>query len=103
MVWAAKAFLKHQGKPLQSFVVEVYKRKGKSKALVINLEKMGTKKAFKSKEMVESDSDKGEEERVCVIKKIKWKHIEDLTGAHKEKGIAEFQAIPSLLVLLPAL
>ncbi|KAG6871820.1 hypothetical protein C0995_016153 [Termitomyces sp. Mi166 len=55
MVQVTKAFLEHQGKPLQSFVVEDYKGKRKSKALITNSEKVDAKRVFKSKEM-ESNS-----------------------------------------------
>ncbi|KAG6860193.1 hypothetical protein C0995_014537, partial [Termitomyces sp. Mi166 len=67
--------------------MESYKDKEKSKALVAESERTGTKRAFKSKETVESNSNKEEEERVCVIKKIKCKHVKELTGAQKEKRV----------------
>ncbi|KAG6901175.1 hypothetical protein C0995_015796, partial [Termitomyces sp. Mi166 len=80
MVQAAKDFLEHQGKLSQFFVMEGYKRKRKSKALVTDLEKMGTKRVFKSKKTVESNSNKEEKERVHAIKKIKHEHVKELTG-----------------------
>ncbi|KAG6898585.1 hypothetical protein C0995_009216 [Termitomyces sp. Mi166 len=90
LVWAAKAFLKHQGKPSQFFILEGFKEKGKSNALIAKLEQMGAKRAFKSKETVESDSDEEEEEeRVCMIKKMKCKHIKEPIGMSKEKEAIE--------------
>ncbi|KAG6870515.1 hypothetical protein C0995_012461, partial [Termitomyces sp. Mi166 len=81
---AAKAFLEWQGKPSQFFVLEGYKGKGKAKALVEDSEPTG------AKELVDSDSDKEEEEdRVCTIKKIKREHVEELTGAKRRKKIME--------------
>ncbi|KAG6859511.1 hypothetical protein C0995_007770, partial [Termitomyces sp. Mi166 len=86
MVWAAKVFLKHQGKPLEG--------KGKSKALVADTEQTGINKAFRSKKMVESNSnEEEEEERVHVIKRIMHKHVEELTGAQKGKGVDELHAM----------
>ncbi|KAG6859834.1 hypothetical protein C0995_003197 [Termitomyces sp. Mi166 len=83
LVQVAKAFLEPQ---------EGFKGKRKSKALIANSEQMGTKRAFKSKEMVKSNSkEKEEEERVCMIKKIKHKHIEELIGASKRKEVVELQ------------
>ncbi|KAG6858926.1 hypothetical protein C0995_012865, partial [Termitomyces sp. Mi166 len=90
LVQAAKAFLERQGKPSQFFMLEEYKGKGKAKALVEDSEPMGTKRSFKSRELVDSNSDeKEEEDRVRVIKKIKHKHIEEPTGAKKRKEIIE--------------
>ncbi|KAG6871008.1 hypothetical protein C0995_009063 [Termitomyces sp. Mi166 len=90
LVQAVKAFLERQGKPSQFFVLEGYKGKGKAKALVEDSEPTGAKQSFKSRELVDSDSDKEEEEdRVCVIKKIKRKHVEEPTGAKKRKEIME--------------
>ncbi|KAG6886598.1 hypothetical protein C0995_006517 [Termitomyces sp. Mi166 len=84
LVQAAKAFLERQGKPSQFFVLEGYKGKGKAKALLEDSEQTG------AKELVDSDSDKeNEENRVCVIKKIKREHIEELTGTKKKKEIIE--------------
>ncbi|KAG6859555.1 hypothetical protein C0995_007303 [Termitomyces sp. Mi166 len=80
MVQAAKAFLEHQGKPSQSFVMDSFKEKRKFKALVTDLRKTGTKRAFKSKKIVEINSNKEGKERVCTIKKIKCKHVEEPTG-----------------------
>ncbi|KAG6892252.1 hypothetical protein C0995_004635, partial [Termitomyces sp. Mi166 len=62
LVQAAKAFLERQGKPSQFFVLEGYKGKGKAKALVEDSETTGAKRSFKSRELVDSDSDKEEEE-----------------------------------------
>ncbi|KAG6898471.1 hypothetical protein C0995_009587 [Termitomyces sp. Mi166 len=49
-------------------------------------------------ELVDSDSDKEEEDRVHVIKKVKRKHIEEPTGARKRKEMIEldeeFLAVP---------
>ncbi|KAG6892482.1 hypothetical protein C0995_003518, partial [Termitomyces sp. Mi166 len=90
LVQAAKAFLEQQGKPSQFFVLEGYKGKGKAKALVEDSETMGTKRSFKLRELVDSDSDEEEEEdRVHVIKKIKREHIEEPTGAKRRKEIME--------------
>ncbi|KAG6859357.1 hypothetical protein C0995_009393 [Termitomyces sp. Mi166 len=90
LVQAAKAFLERQGKPSQFFILEGYKGKGKAKALVEDSETMGTKRSFKSRELVDSDSDKEEEEdRVHAIKKIKHEHVEELTGAKRRKEIME--------------
>ncbi|KAG6871635.1 hypothetical protein C0995_002054 [Termitomyces sp. Mi166 len=91
LVQMAKAFLKQQGKLLQSFVLEGFKGKGKAKALLIHSEQMGAKRAFKSTEVVDSDSDKEEEERAHVIKKIKHEHVEELIGTSKGKEIIEFE------------
>ncbi|KAG6870932.1 hypothetical protein C0995_009600, partial [Termitomyces sp. Mi166 len=67
----AKAFLEWQGKPSQFFILEGYKGKGKAKALLEDSEPTGAKQSFKSRELVDSDSDKKEEEdRVRMIKKI---------------------------------
>ncbi|KAG6898546.1 hypothetical protein C0995_009304, partial [Termitomyces sp. Mi166 len=82
LVQAAKAFLERQGKLLQFFVLEGYKGKGKAKALLGDSEQL--------LDLVDSDSDEGEEEdRVHVIKKIKREHIEELTGTKKKKEIIE--------------
>ncbi|KAG6898445.1 hypothetical protein C0995_009713 [Termitomyces sp. Mi166 len=107
LVQAAKAFLERQGKPSQFFILEGYKGKGKVKALVEDSEPTGAKQSFKSRELVDSDSDKEEEEdrlrelvdsnsdkeeeedRVHTIKKIKHKHIEELTGTKRRKEIME--------------
>ncbi|KAG6898628.1 hypothetical protein C0995_009072, partial [Termitomyces sp. Mi166 len=90
LVQAAKAFLEQQGKPSQFFVLEGYKGKGKAKALVEDSEPTGAKRSFKSRELVDSNSDEEEEEdRVCVIKKIKREHIEELTGTKRRKEIME--------------
>ncbi|KAG6897000.1 hypothetical protein C0995_010860, partial [Termitomyces sp. Mi166 len=81
LVQAAKAFLKQQGKLSQFFVLEGYKGKGKAKALLGDSEQA---------DLVDSDSDKEEEEdRVHVIKKIKWEHVEEPTGTKKRKEIIE--------------
>ncbi|KAG6858008.1 hypothetical protein C0995_003397, partial [Termitomyces sp. Mi166 len=86
LVQAAKAFLERQGKPSQFFILEGYKGKGKAKALVEDSETTGAKQSFKSRKLVDSNSDKEEEEdRVCAIKKIKREHIEELTGAKRRK------------------
>ncbi|KAG6859173.1 hypothetical protein C0995_010970 [Termitomyces sp. Mi166 len=51
---------------------------------------MGAKRSFKSRELVDSNSDKEEEEdRTHVIKKIKRDHVEELTGVKKRKEIME--------------
>ncbi|KAG6887498.1 hypothetical protein C0995_014880, partial [Termitomyces sp. Mi166 len=92
LVQAAKAFLEWQGKPSQSFILEGFKEKRKAKALLVDSEQTGAKRAFKSSEMVDSDSnEKEEEERVCVIKKIKHKYIEEQTGTSKEKKIIKLK------------
>ncbi|KAG6884306.1 hypothetical protein C0995_010542, partial [Termitomyces sp. Mi166 len=90
LVQVAKAFLEQQGKPSQFFVLEEYKGKEKAKALLGDSEQAGTKQSFKSRELVDSDSDKeDEEDRVCMIKKIKHEHVEELTGTKKRKEIIE--------------
>ncbi|KAG6870961.1 hypothetical protein C0995_009404, partial [Termitomyces sp. Mi166 len=90
LVQAAKAFLERQGKPSQFFVLEGYKGKGKAKALVEDSEPMGTKRSFKLRELVDSNSDEEEEEdRVRIIKKIKHEHVEEPTGAKRRKEIME--------------
>ncbi|KAG6860457.1 hypothetical protein C0995_010930 [Termitomyces sp. Mi166 len=45
--------------------------------------------------MVESNSNEKEEERVCVIKKIKRKHIKKLTGTQKGKGVIAPASAPA--------
>ncbi|KAG6898834.1 hypothetical protein C0995_008140 [Termitomyces sp. Mi166 len=92
LVQAAKAFLKKQGKSSQFFILESFKGKGKAKALLVDSEQMGTKQSFKSTDLVDSNSDKEEEEeRVHVIKKIKHEHVEELTGTRKGKEIIELE------------
>ncbi|KAG6870864.1 hypothetical protein C0995_010096, partial [Termitomyces sp. Mi166 len=87
---AVKAFLEQQGKPSQFFVLEGYKGKGKAKALVEDSETTGTKRSFKSRKLVDSNSNEEEEEdRVCAIKKIKREHVEEPTGAKRRKEIME--------------
>ncbi|KAG6870721.1 hypothetical protein C0995_011176, partial [Termitomyces sp. Mi166 len=87
--WRRKLFLSgRQGKASQFFLLEGYKGKGKAKALVENSEPMGTKQSFKSRKLVDSDSNEEEEEdRVCVIKKIKREHVEEPAGAERRKEI----------------
>ncbi|KAG6901051.1 hypothetical protein C0995_001403 [Termitomyces sp. Mi166 len=100
LVWAAKAFLEWQGKLLQLFVLEGFKGKGKAKALLVDSEQTGTKQAFKSTELVDSNSNKKEEEKkVCVIKKIKHKHIEELIGTRKGKEIMELEDLEDEMVV----
>ncbi|KAG6858391.1 hypothetical protein C0995_000327, partial [Termitomyces sp. Mi166 len=83
-------FLERQGKLSQFFVLEGYKGKGKAKALLEDSEPTGAKRSFKSRELVDSNSDEEEEEdRVHVIKKIKHEHVEELTGAKRRKEIME--------------
>ncbi|KAG6859708.1 hypothetical protein C0995_005229 [Termitomyces sp. Mi166 len=68
----------------------VQKEKGKAKTLLEDSEQMGAKQSFKLRELVDSDSDKeDEEDRVHVIKKIKHEHVEELTGAKRRKEIIE--------------
>ncbi|KAG6871188.1 hypothetical protein C0995_007414 [Termitomyces sp. Mi166 len=99
LVQAAKAFLKRQGKSSQFFILEGYKGKGKAKALLGDSEQVGTKQSFKSMELVDSDSDEEEkEDRVCIIKKIKREHIEELTGARKKKEIIELDEEVEIVV-----
>ncbi|KAG6858070.1 hypothetical protein C0995_002933, partial [Termitomyces sp. Mi166 len=62
LVQAAKAFLERQGKLSQFFVLEGYKGKGKAKALLEDSEPTGAKRSFKSRELVDSNSDEEEEE-----------------------------------------
>ncbi|KAG6858302.1 hypothetical protein C0995_001065, partial [Termitomyces sp. Mi166 len=90
LVQVAKAFLERQGKPSQFFILEGYKGKGKAKALVEDSEPTGAKRSFKSRELVDSDSNEEEEEdRVHVIKKIKHEHVEEPTGTKRRKEIME--------------
>ncbi|KAG6871121.1 hypothetical protein C0995_008035 [Termitomyces sp. Mi166 len=90
LVQAAKAFLERQGKLSQFFVLEGYEGKGKAKALLEDSEPMGTKRSFKLRELVDSDSNKEEkEDRTHVIKKIKRDHIEEPTGVKRRKEIME--------------
>ncbi|KAG6898613.1 hypothetical protein C0995_009107 [Termitomyces sp. Mi166 len=92
LVQAAKAFLKWQGKLSQFFILEGYKGKGKAKALLGDSEQAGAKRSFKLTELVDSDSDKEEEEdRVCIIKKVQREHVEELTGTRKRKEIIELK------------
>ncbi|KAG6885516.1 hypothetical protein C0995_009253 [Termitomyces sp. Mi166 len=98
LVQAAKAFLKWQGKSSQFFVLEGYKEKGKAKALLKDSEQVGTKQSFKSMELADSDSNKEEEDRVCIIKKVKRKHVEELTGARKRKEIIELDKEVEIVV-----
>ncbi|KAG6895809.1 hypothetical protein C0995_012189 [Termitomyces sp. Mi166 len=86
LVQAAKAFLEQQGKPSQFFILEGYKGKGKAKALLEDSEPTGAKRSFKLRELVDSDSNEEEEEdRVCMIKKIKREHVEEPTGTKRRK------------------
>ncbi|KAG6869654.1 hypothetical protein C0995_001460, partial [Termitomyces sp. Mi166 len=105
LVQAAKAFLEWQGKLSQFFILEGYKGKGKAKALVEDSEPTGTKRSFKSRELVDSDSDKEEEEdRVHTIKKIKCEHVEEPTGAKRRKEIMELDNEVEIVVAkIPAL
>ncbi|KAG6871092.1 hypothetical protein C0995_008321 [Termitomyces sp. Mi166 len=98
LVQAAKAFLKWQGKLSQFFVLEGYKGKGKAKALLGDSEQAGAKQSFKSMDLVDSDSDKEEEERVCVIKKIKHEHVEELTVTRKKKEIIKLDKEVEIVV-----
>ncbi|KAG6859652.1 hypothetical protein C0995_006200 [Termitomyces sp. Mi166 len=75
--------------PTTFFVLEGYKGKRKAKALLGDSEQAGAKQSFKSMELVDSDSDEEEEDRVCIIKKVKHEHIEEPTGARKRKEIIE--------------
>ncbi|KAG6898742.1 hypothetical protein C0995_008624, partial [Termitomyces sp. Mi166 len=99
LVWAAKAFLKRQGKLLQFFVLEGFKGKGKAKALLVDSEPMGAKQAFKWTELVDSNSnEEEEEERVCIIKKIKRKHVKELIGTRKGREIIELEDLEDEMV-----
>ncbi|KAG6871291.1 hypothetical protein C0995_006376, partial [Termitomyces sp. Mi166 len=90
LVQVAKAFLEQQGKPSQFFVLEGYKGKGKAKALVEDSKPTDAKRFFKLRKLMDSDSDEEKEkDRVCMIKKIKHKHIEEPTGAKRRKEIME--------------
>ncbi|KAG6872060.1 hypothetical protein C0995_013442 [Termitomyces sp. Mi166 len=70
-----------------------FKGKEKAKALITDSEQMGTKQAFKSKEVVDSNNNDEEEERVHVIKKIKCEHIKEPIGTSKRKETIELQAM----------
>ncbi|KAG6883038.1 hypothetical protein C0995_013194, partial [Termitomyces sp. Mi166 len=99
LVQAAKAFLEWQSKLSQFFVLERYKGKGKAKALLGDSEQAGAKQSFKSTDLVDSDSDKEEEEdRVHVIKKIKREHVKEPTGAKKRKEIIELDEEVEIVV-----
>ncbi|KAG6859431.1 hypothetical protein C0995_008630, partial [Termitomyces sp. Mi166 len=99
LVQVAKAFLERQGKSSQFFVLEGYKEKGKAKALLGDSEQAGAKRSFKLMDLVDSDSDKEEEEdRVHIIKKIKQEHIEELTGTKKRKEIIELDKEVEIVV-----
>ncbi|KAG6859991.1 hypothetical protein C0995_000772, partial [Termitomyces sp. Mi166 len=85
--------------------MESFKEKGKPKTLVAETEKTGVKRVFKSKETIDSNSDEEEEkERVHVIKKIKCKHVEELTDANKGTEVAELQVtvVPKTPVVGPS-
>ncbi|KAG6898827.1 hypothetical protein C0995_008176 [Termitomyces sp. Mi166 len=70
----------------------VTRKRGKAKTLLGDSEKAGTKRSFKSTELVDSNSDEEkEEDRVCVIKKIKCEHVEEPTGTRKRKEIIELE------------
>ncbi|KAG6886477.1 hypothetical protein C0995_007524 [Termitomyces sp. Mi166 len=84
LVQAAKAFLEWQGKSSQFFVLEGYKGKGKAKALLGDSEQAGAKEE--------------EEDSVHIIKKVKHKHIEELTGARKRKEIIELNEEVEIVV-----
>ncbi|KAG6899311.1 hypothetical protein C0995_006357 [Termitomyces sp. Mi166 len=98
LVQVAKAFLKRQSKSSQFSVLEDYKGKGKAKALLGDFEQAGTKRSFKSTELVDSDSHKEEEDRVHIIKKVKREHIEELTGTRKRKEIIELDEEVEIVV-----
>ncbi|KAG6895977.1 hypothetical protein C0995_011961 [Termitomyces sp. Mi166 len=107
LVQAAKAFLEQQGKLSQFFVLEDYKGKGKAKTLLGDSEQAGTKQSFKSTELVDSDSDEEEEDRVHVIKKVKREHVEKLTSTRKRKEIIELDkeveiVVPKMPVVGPS-
>ncbi|KAG6860448.1 hypothetical protein C0995_011041 [Termitomyces sp. Mi166 len=64
----------------------------KDKSRVIVAEKTGAKGAFESSETVNSDSDNdNEEERVCIIKKIKWEHIKEPVEKGKRREVEKTQ------------
>ncbi|KAG6884988.1 hypothetical protein C0995_009652 [Termitomyces sp. Mi166 len=86
LVQVAKAFLEQQGKLSQFFVLEGYRGKGKAKALVEDSEITDAKRSFKLRELMDSNSNKEEEEdRVCAIKKIKCEHVEEPMGTKRRK------------------
>ncbi|KAG6871402.1 hypothetical protein C0995_004996, partial [Termitomyces sp. Mi166 len=99
LVQAAKAFLEQQGKLLQFFVLEGFKEKGKAKALLVDSEPMGAKQAFKLTGLVNSDSNKEEEEEKSLCnKKIKCEHVEEPIGMRKEKEIIELEDLEDEMV-----
>ncbi|KAG6885812.1 hypothetical protein C0995_009039, partial [Termitomyces sp. Mi166 len=99
LVQAAKAFFERQGKLSQFFILERYKGKEKAKALLEDSEQMGAKQSFKSRELVDSNSDEeDEEDRVHMIKKIKHEHVEELTGAKRRKEIIELDEEVEIVV-----
>ncbi|KAG6898643.1 hypothetical protein C0995_009011 [Termitomyces sp. Mi166 len=61
-------------------------------------EQAGTKQSFKLMELVDSDSNEEEKDRVCIIKKVKRKHVEELTGTRKEKEIIELDKEVEIVV-----
>ncbi|KAG6858480.1 hypothetical protein C0995_016283, partial [Termitomyces sp. Mi166 len=72
---------------------------GKAKALLEDSEQTGAKQSFKSRELVDSDSDEeDEEDRVHVIKKIKQEHVEEPTGTKKKKEIIELDKEVEIVV-----
>ncbi|KAG6897562.1 hypothetical protein C0995_010328 [Termitomyces sp. Mi166 len=93
LVQAAKAFLEWQGKPLQFFVLEGYKGKGKVKALLGD-SSAGSKHLFKLRD-VDSDSKVEEEEdQVHKIKRIKREHVEKkLTSARTCQETADLDEV----------
>ncbi|KAG6859997.1 hypothetical protein C0995_000703 [Termitomyces sp. Mi166 len=77
---------------LENFVVPITENE-KSKALIAKLEQMGAKRAFKSKETVESDSNEEQEEkRVQTVKK----NVKEPIGTNKEKEAVEMQMMVAL-------
>ncbi|KAG6901398.1 hypothetical protein C0995_012462 [Termitomyces sp. Mi166 len=80
-------------KELENFVVltKSFKKKKKAKALIADSEQMGAKQFFKSKEVVDSNSNEQEKERFCVIKKIKREHVKEPIGMSKGKEIIKLQ------------
>ncbi|KAG6870889.1 hypothetical protein C0995_009850, partial [Termitomyces sp. Mi166 len=85
LVQVAKAFLEQQGKPLQFFVLEGYKGRGKVKALLGD-SGAGSKCSFKLRNVDSNSEVKEEEDRVHKIKRIKRKHVEKkLTGANLDE------------------
>ncbi|KAG6859314.1 hypothetical protein C0995_009764, partial [Termitomyces sp. Mi166 len=101
LIQAAKAFLERQGKPLQFFVLEGYKGKGKVKALLGDSD-AGSKHLFKLRNVDSNSEAEEEEDQVHKIKRIKHKHVEKkLTGARTRKEAANLDEVEIVVPRAP--